>query len=108
MPRATTSKTILHAVATEGKTVHRWVVACFPSRAEAGVFAGMLKMAHASGVEAQIKQLDPATPKGADGKLLKLDKLSAQEIPYSPHKIPGFGLDDEPETAPASAPEPSK
>lgn len=100
MPRQQLSKTLLHATATDGKTVHRWVVAAFANRPDASVFANIIKMAHASKSSDAILSVDPSTPKSADGKALTPVKLSVQEVPYAPHTRVGSALDDEEAPAP--------
>lgn len=90
-----TSKILLHATVTEGEKVHRWVVAAFANKTAAGMFAGMLKQAHAANDSALIAKLDPGHAKNAKGVPLTPVKLSAQEVPYNPHATVGSGLDEE-------------
>jgi hypothetical protein len=88
-----TEKTVLHAAATVGTKTHRWIVGVFAAPTFAGIFANLLKTAHASGDADAIKALDPNAATDADGKPLTPIKLSVQQVPYNPHANLADGLD---------------
>lgn len=90
-----TAKTLLHATATDGKTVHRWIVAAFANKTFAAMYAGMLKTAHTAADVDSIVRLDPAHAKSADGKPLSPIRLSVSEVPYNPHASAASGLDED-------------
>lgn len=89
-----TEKILLHASATVGTKVHRWIVAAFAADTFAGIYAGMLKAAHAAGDAEAVKRLDPNAATDADGRPLTPIKLSVQKVPYNPHTTAASGLDD--------------
>lgn len=90
-----TEKILLHASATVGKEVHRWVVAVFANDQGARQHAMLLKAAHGLKNDEMILNLDPQSHKGADGKPLSPVKLSVSTVPYNPHTRVDSGLDAE-------------
>jgi hypothetical protein len=95
MASAQTAKVLLHGTHTDGKTVHRWIVAAFANKSFAATYAAILKKAHESGDAAEVERLDPNCAKSTDGKPFSPIKLSVSNVPYNPHNSIGSGLDED-------------
>lgn len=78
------NKTILFSSITVNKVKRQWPTAVFNTPADAKSYAGMIRLAHASGNAEMAKALDPRTAVGEDGKLHPDVKFSLFTVPYAP------------------------
>lgn len=87
-----TSKVVLFARTTAGKSTHTRPVGVFANSKTALSYKAHLSAAHKSGSADAMKALDPGVHLTEDGKLHDDSKWAILEVPYEP--VPGASEDE--------------